>query len=54
MQSHPQSYNFVAGIGGRDVSKADIEEMFMDLLKAAKGEKIGRVKFINMGVEING
>ncbi|MCB2195496.1 MAG: pyruvate ferredoxin oxidoreductase [Bacteroidetes bacterium] len=54
MQSHPQSYNFVAGMGGRDVSKADIEEMFMDLLHAAKGEEIERVKFINMGVEING
>jgi len=54
MQSHPQSYNFVAGMGGRDVSKADIEEMFMDLLKASKGEEIERVKFVNMGVEING
>lgn len=54
MQSHPQSYNFVAGMGGRDISKADIEEMFMDLLKAAKGEEIQRVKFVNMGVEING
>ena len=54
MQSHPQSYNFVAGMGGRDISKADIEEMFMDLIKASKGEEIERVKFVNMGVEING
>ncbi|MEA3316530.1 MAG: transketolase C-terminal domain-containing protein [Bacteroidota bacterium] len=50
----PASYNFVAGMGGRDISKQDIEEMYNNLFDAKNGEEIDRVKFVNMGVKIDG
>ncbi|MBE9469093.1 MAG: pyruvate ferredoxin oxidoreductase [Bacteroidetes bacterium] len=47
----PLSLNFLCGMGGRDVSKSDIYNMFISLFNAVKGEKQKRVQFINMGVE---
>ncbi|RLD63919.1 MAG: pyruvate ferredoxin oxidoreductase [Bacteroidetes bacterium] len=47
----PLSLNFLCGMGGRDVSKSDIYNMFISLFKAADGEKQKRIQFINMGVE---
>jgi len=43
-----QTYNFIAGLGGRDITKDNIKEMF-DQLKTG-GD---RVNFIGMGVNIN-
>ena len=54
MPEHPQSYNFIAGLGGRDVSKQDIRSIFEKLFRIAAGEKSNHVEFINMGVETNG
>ncbi|MDA3779094.1 MAG: hypothetical protein PF487_02495 [Bacteroidales bacterium] len=54
LRKNPSSYNFVAGMGGRDISKQDIEDMYNDLFKAKSGEEIERVKFIKMGVKIDG
>lgn len=50
----PLMLNFVAGMGGRDVSKQDVKQMFIDLLEGAAGKEKKRVQFINMGVDLNG
>lgn len=54
MPQHPQSYNYIAGLGGRDVSKQDIQSVFEKLFRIAAGEKSKHVEFINMGVETDG
>lgn len=45
--------NFIAGLGGRDISKEDIEEAFNDLREAAGGKSKERVKFLSLGVDIH-
>ncbi len=51
LENAPLSLDFLCGMGGRDVSKLDIYNMFISLFKAVDGEKQKRVQFINMGVE---
>ena len=45
--------NFVGGLGGRDVSKADIRNMFLKLQRVAAGEAYKTVDFFNLNVETN-
>ncbi len=56
-KNFPRGMNFVGGLGGRDISVQDIEEMFIALQKCpdnAYGDYIkSRVSFVNMGVNIN-
>ncbi|AKL94062.1 porA:pyruvate:ferredoxin oxidoreductase, alpha subunit [Clostridium aceticum] len=48
-----QSLNFIAGLGGRDISKEDIQGMF-EKLQEVPGTKVEKhVHFINVGVEID-
>ena len=47
------SYNFVAGLGGRDISKDNVFEMFQYIKEGVEGTKKDYVKFIGLGVEIN-
>jgi len=48
----PKLINFIAGLGGRNITKHDIYGMF-DMLKRAKnGEKIEQVQFVNLRVPI--
>lgn len=42
------SHNFVAGLGGRDISKEDIEKMFKILSSAEGSDDKGRVHFIGI------
>jgi len=49
----PALVNFIGGMGGRDISKEDIEQMFHCLLDAAKGNAQERVQFVGLGVEID-
>lgn len=51
LKNAPLSLDFLCGMGGRDVSKSDIYNMFISLFNAVDGEKQKRVQFINMGVE---
>lgn len=51
MEGRPKTLNFVAGFGGRDISKADVRHMFMELLENKDTSK--RVQFIGMGCEID-
>ncbi len=45
--------NFIAGLGGRDVSKEIIREAFSDLKEASEGKDKKRVKFLSLGVDID-
>lgn len=49
----PELYNFIAGFGGRNISKNDIKKMFDDLYLAKAGNDIKKVQFVNMGVKID-
>lgn len=53
-RNHPASLNFIAGFGGRDISKDDIESMFTRLLESLEGNEQARVQFIGLGCEIDG
>lgn len=45
--------NFIAGLGGRDISKENIREAFQDLKEASGGKSKDRVKFLSLGVAID-
>lgn len=48
------TYNFIAGMGGRNISRDDIRYMFDALLEAARGGASRKqVEFVNMGVTID-
>lgn len=49
-----KSYNFIAGLGGRDISREDIKYMYDYLEQAASGAEKECVKFINLGVDTDG
>jgi pyruvate ferredoxin oxidoreductase alpha subunit len=51
--SNIETVNYVGGMGGRDISKADIEYMFDDLLSGNASKRKNNVEFINMGVKID-
>lgn len=51
--NHPVALNFIAGMGGRDIAKEDIEQMFNSLIGTLNGEKQETVQFIGMGCEIH-
>jgi pyruvate ferredoxin oxidoreductase alpha subunit len=48
----PEVHNFICGLGGRDVTKDNIREMFVAMLSSAKGEKQDRVQYMNVRCEI--
>ena len=49
----PPILNFVAGLGGRAISRHDIEGMFAALAVAATGAALERVQFVNLGATIH-
>jgi len=46
--------NFIGGLGGRDITKAEIEKMFFDLFDGINGKEQETVEFFNLKVETNG
>ncbi|MCK5152771.1 MAG: hypothetical protein KAQ93_00305 [Spirochaetales bacterium] len=57
LSKRPVSINFIAGLGGRDISIEDIEKIYLDLEKAVtmgKDNSFAKVRYVNMGVEIDG
>ena len=57
LNERPLSINFIAGLGGRDISIGDIEGIYQDLEEALTTENdksFTRVRYVNMGVEIDG
>lgn len=51
--NHILKLNFIAGLGGRDISKESIREIFHDLQEGLNGKTVKTVKFLNLGVEID-
>lgn len=48
-----KSQNFIAGLGGRDISQTDIRNMFASMAETLKGNSQPRVQFVNMGVKVD-
>lgn len=48
----PHTLNFIGGLGGRDITKENIKDMFESLLAAAKGEKVERIQYMNVRCEL--
>lgn len=44
----PKTINFIGGLGGRDITKENIHEMFESLLREADGEKQERIQYMNV------
>ncbi|MTI66524.1 MAG: pyruvate ferredoxin oxidoreductase [Firmicutes bacterium] len=53
MNNSPKTINFIGGMGGRDISKEDIKDIFKSLLKTTNEDKEKTVQFIGMGCEID-
>lgn len=51
LKQSPPTLNFIAGLGGRNISKEDIEDMFWDLLNFNEDPKQDRVKFVGLNLE---
>jgi pyruvate ferredoxin oxidoreductase alpha subunit len=45
--------NFIGGLGGRDITKAEIEKMYMDLFNGINSKDQDTVEFFNLKVETN-
>lgn len=52
MEVKPQVYNFLGGMGGRDISKKDIEDIILQLIDAQNGKKIDKVQFVNLKAKV--
>jgi len=48
METPPKSINFIGGLGGRDITKANIEEAFQKLMS---GDSLDRVQYMNVRCE---
>lgn len=48
----PTVLNFICGLGGRDVTKDNIRDMFHSMLKASSGEEQARVQYMNVRCEL--
>lgn len=48
MGKMPVVLNFICGLGGRDVTKENVREMFHSMLKSANGEKQETVQYMNV------
>ena len=47
----PQTLNFIAGLGGRNIAKVDIERMFLTLLSSERGQTADHVRFAQLRSE---
>lgn len=53
LPSPPLSRNFIGGLGGRSITKQDIETIFDTLLKAGADTETEKVQFFNMRCDIH-
>jgi pyruvate ferredoxin oxidoreductase alpha subunit len=51
LETRPQTLNFIAGLGGRNITKEDIEGMFSALLAAQRGQTKEHVRFVQLRSE---
>ncbi|MDR2100344.1 MAG: hypothetical protein LBP40_05935 [Campylobacteraceae bacterium] len=52
VRKNPKTVNFIAGLGGRSITKKDLHDMFNTLKHAKDGEKTEHVQFVNLRVPI--
>ncbi|MGI6096517.1 MAG: transketolase C-terminal domain-containing protein [Dethiobacteria bacterium] len=52
-EQHTPAINFIAGLGGRPISKENIVEMFQKLFAGLEDGIVNRVYFVGMGCEID-
>jgi len=45
--------NFIAGLGGRNISKDNIREIFIELKEGMEGKKKEHVRFLGLGVSVD-
>jgi pyruvate ferredoxin oxidoreductase alpha subunit len=45
--------NFIGGLGGRDITKQEIEDMFNKLLSGVENKSEDKVEFFSLNVETN-
>lgn len=50
--SIPHTLNFIAGLGGRDITKENIKNMFESLLSVTNGEIQERIQYMNVRCEL--
>ncbi len=48
LEKTPNTINFIGGLGGRDITKENIHEMYESLLKEANGDKQERIQYMNV------
>lgn len=48
VQATPATLNFIAGLGGRDITKENIKDMYTALYAAANGNKQERIQYVNV------
>jgi len=48
LENSPKTINFIGGIGGKDITKANIKEAFEVLLKVSNGDKQERIQYMNV------
>jgi pyruvate ferredoxin oxidoreductase alpha subunit len=53
LANSPCCHNFIGGLGGRSISKEDIEQIYTTLLKSGPQQPVDRVQFFNMRCEIH-
>lgn len=54
LNNKPKTYNFVAGLGGRNISKNDIKEAFEKLMNSSEEELGNNVEFMKLRCEAYG
>ncbi|KYH34599.1 NADH-dependent phenylglyoxylate dehydrogenase subunit alpha [Clostridium tepidiprofundi DSM 19306] len=47
----PKTMNFIAGLGGRDITKENVENMFIKLMEIVDGKEHDRIQFVNVRCE---
>ncbi|QOR36748.1 pyruvate ferredoxin oxidoreductase [Clostridium sp. 'deep sea'] len=48
----PKTYNFIGGLGGRDITKENISGIFNSLSLAARGKEQERIQYVNVRCEL--
>lgn len=48
LEKSPSTLNFIGGLGGRDITKENIREMYDSLLSVARGDKQEKVQYMNV------
>ncbi len=48
LDKSPKTINFIGGIGGKDITKGNIEEAYELLFKEMNGEKQDRIQYMNV------